>query len=286
MPIIESVGLSYTYHRGTPLAKKALENISLSIGEGEFISIIGATGSGKSTLIQHFNGLLAPQQGALKVLGQDCHQARVRTELWRQVGLVFQYPDHQLFEETVSREIAYGLNNLGIPPKKIKRLVLDAINSVGLDEALLNDSPLALSGGQKRKVALASIITMQPKILILDEPTAGIEPLAREKLLNQLKDMQRRTRTTVLMITHSLEEAAIADRLLVLHQGKLVLDDCPQQIFAQKDLLESVGLAVPVEVEVLHRLRQLGVSVPVDVVGVPQAVEHIIKAYQRGAKGG
>lgn len=285
MPIIESVGLCFTYHRETPLAKKALENISLHIEEGEFVSVIGATGSGKSTLIQHFNGLLAPQQGSLKVLGQDCHNATVRTKLWRQVGLVFQYPDHQLFEETVYREIAYGLNNLGVPSEKINALVLDAINIVGLDEALLDFCPLALSGGQKRKVALASILAMQPKVLILDEPTAGIEPVAKEKLLHNLKDIQQ-TGTTIMMITHSLEEAARADRLLVLHQGKLVLDDVPQQIFAQKDLLESLGLAVPTEVEVLHRLNQLGIPVPVNVVGVPQAVEQIIKAYRRGAKGG
>lgn len=286
MPVIESVDLCYTYHQGTPLAKKALEHISLRIEAGEFISIIGATGSGKSTLIQHFNGLLTPQGGTLKVLGQDCHQAQVRRELWRQVGLVFQYPDHQLFEETVYQEIAYGLHNLGIPSQEIKPRILAAISQVGLNERLLNCTPMALSGGQKRKVALASMLAMQPKILILDEPTAGIEPVAKEHLLHQLREMQRQTQTTVLMISHSLEEAAIADRLLVLHQGKLVLDGFPQQIFAQGDLLESLGLAVPVEVEVLHRLHQLGIPVSVGVVGLQQAVEQIIKVYQCGAKGG
>lgn len=285
MAIIKSVALGYSYHQGTPLAKKALQNISLSVAKGELISIIGATGSGKSTLIQHFNGLLTPQQGTLQVLGQDCHQKEVRRRLWRRVGLVFQYPDHQLFEETVAREIAYGLKNLGVPTATIKPRVWAAATSVGLNKATLNHNPLTLSGGQKRKVALASVLAMQPEILILDEPTAGIEPAAKEELLQQLKDIQRQTQTTVIIITHSLSEAAITDRILVLYQGKLMLDGTPKQIFAQSEKLKGFGLAVPAEVEVLQRLHQLGIPVATSAVGLHQAVAQIIKVYRHGIKG-
>lgn len=285
MPIIECINLSYTYHRDTPLAKGALKDISLTVNRGEFIAIVGATGSGKSTLVQHFNGLLKPQQGTLKVFGQDCYTKSVRNELWRRVGLVFQYPDHQLFAETVYQEIAYGLHNLGIPPAEIRQRVTTAITQVGLGEAILSHSPLTLSGGQKRKVALASTLAMQPDILILDEPTAGLEPVAKEKVLQLLKELQRQTETTVLMVTHSLEEAAVTDRILVLHQGKLLLDGRPRHVFARREELKSLNLAVPVEVEVLQRLHQLGVPVSTDLVGIHPAVEQIIKVYRQRAKG-
>lgn len=268
------------------MAYQALTDISLQINAGEFIGIIGATGSGKTTLIQHFNGLLSPQEGELLVLGQNCHQPQVRKNLWRQVGLAFQYPDHQLFAETVEEEIAYGLKNLGLSAAEIHTRTMKAMATVLLDPKYLAESPLTLSGGLKRKVALASVLAMEPEILILDEPTAGIEPALKAQLLDQLKTVQDPANITIIMVTHSLAEVAQADRLLVLHQGKLVLDGPPRQIFAQQKMLAELGLAVPVAVEVLHKLRQKGVPVAVDVEDLPQAVDEIIKIYRRQLKGG
>ncbi|MEG6616926.1 energy-coupling factor transporter ATPase [Peptococcaceae bacterium 1198_IL3148] len=270
--------LSYTHSQGTPFAKRALDDISIAIPAGQFLCIIGTTGSGKTTLVQHFNGLLAPQQGKLQILGVDCGNKKQRLQLWRQVGLVFQYPEHQLFEDTVYNEIAYGLKNLALPHQQIDQRVHRSLDYVGLPPAILEESPLSLSGGLKRRVAIASVLAMQPKILILDEPTAGLEPAAKRTFFNNIKQLQRATQGTIIMITHSMEDAAtVADRLVVLDRGKIVMEGTPETVYSRIDELTAIGLTAPVEVQVLKHLKAKGIPVRTNILTPEKAVQEIVK---------
>jgi energy-coupling factor transport system ATP-binding protein len=279
---LETEKLSYTHSKNTPFAKQALSEITFKIPSGQFAAIIGATGSGKTTLVQHFNGLIPPQQGTLRVLGIDCSNKKQRLKLWRQVGLVFQYPEQQIFEDTVYNEMSFGLKNLELSPKDIDKRVHESLEYVGLSPTVLQESPLGLSGGLKRRIAIASVLAMQPKILILDEPTAGLEPMAKRAFLNTIKELQAEEKLTVIMITHSMEEAAtFADQLVVLNKGKIALEGSPEVIYSRADELTTIGLTVPVEVQVLLRLKERGIPVRTNVLTPEKAVQEIIRKAWR-----
>ena len=282
---IELANVSYTHNAGTPFEQPALTDISLKIPAGSFSSIIGATGSGKSTLIQHFNGILAPAQGSIKVLGSSITTKKARAGLWREVGLVFQYPEQQLFEETVFDEIAFGLKNLGLNEQEIKNRINDVLSQIALPQEILTRSPFALSGGLKRRVAIAAVLAMQPKILVLDEPTAGLEPSFKNKLFAEIKEVQRRQNLTVVLVTHSMEDAArLSDLVIVLNRGKLYAQGTPQQVFSSPQKLNQIGLSVPLEVSVLLQLKKRGLPVKTDVLGLDEAAGEIAKAWEYADK--
>lgn len=256
-------GLTYTYSKGTPYEKVALDGVDLEVRQGEFLGIIGHTGSGKSTLIQHFNGLIRVEQGALTVAGIDLTQKKPDFRaLRRKVGLVFQYPEYQLFAETVREDVAFGPKNLGVPEEEIDERVRVALEQVGLNYAeIAEKSPFDLSGGQKRRVALAGVIAMRPEILVLDEPTAGLDPLGKHDILELVKSLQKTCSPTVVMISHNLDEIAdIADRIAVMKDGKVL--DClaPVELFDREDLVAVTG-AVPTSVKIARMLRERGVEV-------------------------
>lgn len=237
--------LYHTYMKGTPFEKTALSNVNLNIKSGEFIGLIGPTGSGKSTLIQHFNGLLKPTSGKVMVNGLDVIGGNLK-ELRKHVGIVFQYPEHQLFEETVYRDIAFGLIKSNCEKEEIKALVYEALETVGLNEEIINKSPFELSGGQKRRVAIAGVLVMKPDILILDEPAAGLDPQGREGLYNLVKQMYQKNKMTVILVSHSMEDIAkYADRVVVINNGKIEMDGSPAVVFTHGERLESIGLSLP-----------------------------------------
>jgi energy-coupling factor transport system ATP-binding protein len=237
--------LYHTYMKGTPYEKKALSNVNLTINSGEFMGLIGPTGSGKSTLIQHFNGLLKPTSGKVIVNGLDVMGKNLK-ELRKHVGIVFQYPEHQLFEETVYRDIAFGLVKSNCEKRKIKELVYEALTNVGLSEEIINKSQFELSGGQKRRVAIAGVLVMKPDILILDEPAAGLDPQGREGLYKLIRQMYKRNKITVVLVSHSMEDIAkITERVVVINNGKIEMDGPPGVIFTDGDKLESIGLSLP-----------------------------------------
>ncbi|MBM7853857.1 energy-coupling factor transport system ATP-binding protein [Desulfohalotomaculum tongense] len=284
---IEVENLCYTHSRGTPFEKAALQNVSVKIARGQTAAIIGPTGSGKSTLVQHFNGILAPQKGTVKILGRNAADKAVRTGLWRQVGLVFQYPEQQLFEETVYDDIAFAPKNLGLSKEEIKNRVYRALNDTGLPENILTRSPLSLSGGLKRRVAIAGVLALQPEILVLDEPTAGMDPVSKKQFLNTLKKLQQRNDITIIMVTHSMEDAArLADWVLVLDDGRAVLEGTTREVFKQAHKIISIGLDVPVEVKTMLKLRQRGIPVRSDVLGLDEAVKEIVKVKEQLKKPG
>ena len=264
MPILETQNLSHVYSRGTPFEKVAVENVSLSISEGELLGVIGHTGSGKSTFIQHLNGLLKPTSGRVLYGGRDIHADKAALRDVRfGVGLVFQYPEYQLFEETVFRDVAFGPKNMGLGEDEIRERVYEAAAFVGLDEALMETSPLELSGGQKRRVAIAGVIAMRPRVLILDEPTAGLDPAGRENILANIDDFQRGTGAAVVLISHSMDDVArFARRLIVLHEGRLVMDGMPAEVFDRAEELKAMGLTVPMATEISLALRRRGVELP------------------------
>ncbi|WP_031517160.1 energy-coupling factor transporter ATPase [Desulfofalx alkaliphila] len=275
---IELHKVSYTHNASTPFETKALVDISLKIAQGQTVGIIGPTGSGKSTLIQHFNGLLAPQQGTVKVLGLDAADKKIRKQLWRKVGLVFQYPEQQLFEESVYKDIAFGPKNLGLPDSEIEKRVYESIDIVGIDKGLLDMPPLTLSGGMRRRVAIAGVMSMQPQILVLDEPTAGMDPQFKRQFLHTLKKLTAQRNITIIIVTHSMEEAAeITEQLIVLNKGKIEMQGSPREVFKQADRLIEMGLTVPFEVNVMLKLQQRGLDVPNDVLGIDEAVNEILK---------
>ena len=258
--IIEVKHLSHTYSVGTPFEHVAVENMDFSVEKGEFIGIIGHTGSGKSTLIQHLNGLLKPtvllDGESIWKDKQTTHAARFR------VGLVFQYPEYQLFEETVFRDIAFGPKNMRLSEDEVRRRVLRAAAFAGVDEALLESSPFELSGGQKRRVAIAGVIAMEPEVVIFDEPTAGLDPAGCRSLLKNIAEYRRATGATVLMVSHSMDDVArLADRLFVLNHGRLELSGTPAEVFAQAERLRTIGLTVPEVTSLFLRLRELGLPV-------------------------
>lgn len=245
---IKAEHVTFEYSIGTPFAKKALDDISMEIPEGKFVALIGHTGSGKSTLIQHFNGLIKPTSGRILVDGQDIHAEGVRkADIRKKVGLVFQYPEYQLFEETVEKDIAFGPGNLNLSPEEIDLRVRKAMELVGLDfEEYRHKSPFELSGGQKRRVAIAGVVAMEPKVLILDEPTAGLDPSGRDEILSQLKELHKSYAMTTILVSHSMEDVAdLADVIMVMDHGKLVMQDVPKEIFSKVEELEAMGLASP-----------------------------------------
>jgi len=270
MPILETRALCHVYSQGTPFEKTAIHDISLAIEEGELLGVIGHTGSGKSTFIQHLNGLLKPSAGQVLFQGQDIHADKAALRAVRfGVGLVFQYPEYQLFEETVFRDIAFGPKNMGLGEAEIRERVYEAASFVGVGGELMEASPLELSGGQKRRVAIAGVIAMRPRVLILDEPTAGLDPAGRESILANISAFQRSTGAAVLLISHSMDDIArFARRLAVFHEGRLVMDDSPARVFDRADELKQMGLTVPMATEIALALRQRGVELPESVYTV------------------
>ena len=262
-PILKVENLEYVYSIGTPFEHKALDQVSFSVNRGEFIGIIGHTGSGKSTLMQHLNGLLKPTSGKIILDGKDIWTDKAATRQARfRVGLVFQYPEYQLFEETVYKDIAFGPKNMGLPADEIDRRVREAAGFVGLTEEQLQVSPFDLSGGQKRRVAIAGVIAMEPEVLILDEPTAGLDPVGREDILANIQAYRKAKNATIMMVSHSMSDVArLTERLLVMNGSKLAMDGTPEEVFARAQELLDMGLDIPPVTRVFLRLQELGLGV-------------------------
>ena len=262
--MIKLENVSYTYMKGGPFEKKALDNVSLEVRPGEFIGVIGHTGSGKSTMIQMLNGLLKPSEGRVFIDGTDINDKGVNLRDIRfKVGLVMQYPEYQLFEETVLKDISFGPANMGLPREEVEERARFAANMVGLNDSLLEKSPFDLSGGQKRRAAIAGVLAMEPKILILDEPTAGLDPAGRDEILFKISDMHKRMNLTVLLVSHSMEDVAkLADRILVMNGGHVEMFDTPDKVFCKSGRLQEIGLNVPQITRVMDRLREAGIDVP------------------------
>ena len=272
-PIIRVEGLTHTYGQDTPFCRSAVDGVSLEIYRGEFLGIIGHTGSGKSTLIQHLNGLLQPTVGKIYLDGRDiwADPKKIRDVRFR-VGLVFQYPEYQLFEETVYKDIAFGPRNMKLDEHEVDRRVRDAAAFVGLPDAALEKSPFELSGGQKRRVAIAGVIAMEPAVLILDEPTAGLDPVGVESILGNIRDYHKAKNATIILVSHSMEEVARSvDRLVVVSKGHIPFTGTPREVFAHGDELEAMGLGVPQVTRVFHRLRAMGVDIDPSVYTIDQA---------------
>ena len=275
-PILEVKNLTYIYSAGTPFEHKALDDISFSVERGEFIGIIGHTGSGKSTLMQQLNGLLKPTSGTVLLDGQDIWSDKKLTRQARfRVGLVFQYPEYQLFEETVYKDIAFGPKNMGLSPEEVDRRVREAAGFVGLTEQQLEVSPFDLSGGQKRRVAIAGVIAMEPEVLILDEPTAGLDPVGRSEILGNIQSYRKAKNATIRMVSHSMEDVArLTDRLLVMNGSKLAMDAPPAQVFTHAEELTQMGLNIPQVTQVFLELKKLGLDVK-NVYTIDQAAAEI-----------
>ena len=283
-PILQIEHLTHTYSAGTPFQRSAVDDMNLSMMDGEFLGIIGHTGSGKSTLIQHLNGLLKPTSGRILLQGKDiwADPKKIR-DVRFQVGLVFQYPEYQLFEETVYKDIAFGPKNMGLDEADIDRRVRDAAAFVGLTEAMLDKSPFELSGGQKRRVAIAGVIAMEPKVLVLDEPTAGLDPRGRDDILARIQDYHRAKNASVVLVSHSMEEIARkVDRIVVLSDSHVFMEGTPRQVFARADELEQVGLDIPQVTKVALALRRRGLPVDTAVYTV-EALRDALLRKEGGA---
>ena len=277
--------LSHVYSKGTPFEKTAIDNVSLDIKAGQFVSLIGHTGSGKSTLIQHLNGLLTPTCGKIFCDGKDINETKQAVRDIRfKVGLVFQYPEYQLFEDTVYDDIAFGPKNMKLSVEEIDRQVRLAAMFVGISESEFQKSPLELSGGQKRRVAIAGVIAMRPGVLILDEPTAGLDPAGRESILKNIRDYHRNMKSTVIYVTHSMEEAArVSDRLIVMSKGRVAMDGTPEQVFSNDRQLTDLGLSVPDVTRIAMALREKGVSVPKGIYTMEQLKAAVLDIFRKGA---
>ena len=282
-PILEIKNLNYVYSIGTPFEHKALDNVSFSVNRGEFIGIIGHTGSGKSTLMQQLNGLLKPTSGSVLLDGKDIWSDKKLTRQARfRVGLVFQYPEYQLFEETVYKDIAFGPKNMGLKEEEIDRRVREAAGFVGITEEQLQVSPFDLSGGQKRRVAIAGVIAMEPEVLILDEPTAGLDPVGRAAILENIEQYRKAKNATIMMVSHSMEDVArLTDRLLVMNGSRLAMDAPPAEVFTHAEEVKAMGLAIPQVTEIFMQLRALGLDVK-NVYTIDQAVAEL-KRLKGGA---
>ena len=282
-PILEVRNLDYIYSAGTPFEHKALDNVSFALEPGEFVGIIGHTGSGKSTLMQQMNGLLKPTSGQVLLDGVDIWSDKKLTRQARfRVGLVFQYPEYQLFEETVYRDIAFGPKNMGLGEEEVDRRVREAAGFVGLTEAQLEVSPFDLSGGQKRRVAIAGVIAMEPEVLILDEPTAGLDPIGRAEILGNIEAYRQAKNATIMMVSHSMEDVArLTDRLLVMNGSRLAMDGTPSEVFSRAQELLAMGLNIPQVTQVFLELKKLGLDVK-SVYTMEQAVAEIVRL--RGGK--
>ena len=285
MSLIEINNLTHIYSEGLPFEKKAVDDISLKVEENEFIGLIGHTGSGKSTFIQHLNGLLKPSSGEIIIDGTRVDKSGANlTDLRKKVGLVFQYPEYQLFEETIERDIAFGPRNLDISEEEVQERVKSSMDSVGLDyETYKDKSPFELSGGLKRRVAIAGVLAMEPKVLILDEPTAGLDPRGRDEILSEIKSIHEKRKMTVILVSHSMEDVAkIAERIVVLDKGKVFLDGEPRDIFREEDKLLGVGLGIPQITSLMRTLKKKGLDINEDAITVEEAKESL-KNYLRGA---
>lgn len=283
--ILQTEELRYVYSENTPFEKTAVDNVSISIEENDFIGLIGHTGSGKSTLVQHLNGLLKPTSGKIYFDGQDISDKDFDIKALRfKVGLVFQYPEYQLFDETVEKDISFGPRNMGLDEAQIKERVIEAANAVGLKSELLSRSPFDLSGGEKRRAAIAGVIAMQPKVLILDEPTAGLDPLGRNTILDMLSKYRREHNTTVILVSHSMEDIArVADKAIVMDHGKIAIYDTVEKVFSNAERLEKIGLNVPEITKIFSALRSRGVDLPDDVYTVDRALSVLLPILKKEA---
>lgn len=285
MSIIKTQELTYVYGEGTPFRKVAVDNVSLEIEEGDFAGVIGHTGSGKSTLIQHFNGLLKPTSGEVYIDGERLWDDKAKLRPVRfKVGLVFQYPEYQLFEETVYKDIAFGPKNMGLDEDEIDRRIKETARMVGLKEKVMKKSPFELSGGQKRRVAIAGVMAMQPKVLILDEPASGLDPKGREQILGMIKEYHEQMKNTVLLVSHSMEDIARnVGKILVMNEAKLFCYDETAKVFHRSEELEKMGLAVPQITRVFGRLRAMGIDVGEDIYTVNYAKKKLLEILQKRA---
>ncbi|NLZ38986.1 MAG: energy-coupling factor transporter ATPase [Firmicutes bacterium] len=273
--------VSYTYMPGTPFEVKALKNINLDIDKGDYLAIIGQTGSGKSTLVQHLNGLLHPTTGRILLDGKEVKSKADYLALRRRVGLLFQFPEHQLFEETVFADVAFGPRNMGLSEDEVRERVEKALIAVGLPLELQSRSPFSLSGGQMRRVAMAGVLAMQPEVLILDEPAAGLDPRGRAEIFAQIDKLHRENGLTVVLVSHSMEDVASrAKRLLVLANGQVKLQGTPAEVFTDGAELEKLGLSLPQMALLMHRLRQAGRDVPTNIFSVAEACEAILRMLE------
>ena len=282
-PIIEIKNLTHIYSPNTPFEQRALDSVNLTIYQGETLGIIGRTGSGKSTLIQHLNGLVRPTSGQILFEGQDIWSSKELTHTIRfQVGLVFQYPEYQLFEETVYKDIAFGPANMGLSAEEIDRRVQRAAAFCGIDSCFLQRSPFELSGGQKRRVAIAGVLAMNPEVLILDEPTAGLDPKGRDEILAAIHKLHEERGITVILVSHSMEDVArLVDRIIVMHKGKVAMTGTPREIFSHPMELEQMGLAAPQVSYVFAKLKEKGYDVPTDIYTVEEARDALLKLVKQ-----
>ncbi len=283
---IEVKNISHIYSEGLPHESVALFDISFDISDGEFVGIIGHTGSGKSTLLQHLNGLLKPKTGQIVVGGVDITAGKVSMiDVRRRTGLVFQYPEYQLFEETVAKDVAFGPTNLGLSPEEIEIRVEEALGLVGLDyQEFKEKSPFDLSGGEKRKVAIAGVIAMKPEVLILDEPTAGLDPKAHRDILNMIENIHDHEKNITILVTHKMDDVArLADKVMVMESGKLVMNGTPTEIFSRKEELQAMGLSIPEATELISELRDCGMNLDTNVLTLEQAEEALV-AYLKPAQ--
>ena len=286
MSILELKNICYTYGVGTPFEKKAVNDVSFSVNKGELIGIIGHTGSGKSTLVQMLNGLMKPTSGQVLLDGVDIwDKPKELRDVRFKVGLVFQYPEYQIFEETVYKDIAFGPTNKGLSAEEIDKEVRRAARFTGLKDELLDKSPFDLSGGEKRRAAIAGVIAMDPDVLVLDEPTAGLDPMGRDVLLSQIVRYHKERQNTVLLVSHSMEDIArVADRIVVMNKSKLVMFDETQKVFARGDELEKIGLRIPQITKIMSQLRKRGVDVPEGILTVDSAVDYLLPLIKKEAR--
>ena len=281
---IEVKGLTHIYNEGLPHESVALEGVTFSAQEGQLVGIIGHTGSGKSTLVQHLNGLLKPKSGSIVVGGTDItSDGVVMRDIRKKIGLVFQYPEYQLFEETVAKDVAFGPVNLGLSEAEIDECVKEAIEMVGLDyEKVKNVSPFELSGGQKRRAAIAGVIAMKPEVLILDEPTAGLNPKAHADILNMVETIHRKSKNIIFLVSHNMNDIArMSDKVLVMNHGRLVMDGTPAEVFSREEELKSMGLALPDSMEIMMRLKKAGMDINTDCLTMDEAAEEIAKVLAK-----
>ncbi len=272
--------VSHIYEKGTTMEAAALKDISLVIPDGQFIGLIGHTGSGKSTLVQHLNGLMKPTYGTVYYNGEDIHESGFdKKKLRSKVGLVFQYPEHQLFEIDVFKDVCFGPKNMGLPEKEVQLRAYAALKQVGLEDEYFYQSPFDLSGGQKRRVAIAGVLAMKPEALVLDEPTAGLDPKGRDEILDQIARLREETGITVILVSHSMEDVAkYVDRIIVMNQGSVMYDDEPREVFRHYKELEAVGLAAPQVTYIMQELKRQGLDVDTDVITIEEARDGILKA--------
>ena len=281
---IEVKGLTHIYNEGLPHESVALEGVTFSAQDGQLVGVIGHTGSGKSTLVQHLNGLLKPKSGSIVVGGTDItSDGVVMRDIRKKIGLVFQYPEYQLFEETVAKDVAFGPANLGLSEAEIDECVKEAIEMVGLDyEKVKNVSPFELSGGQKRRAAIAGVIAMKPEVLILDEPTAGLNPKAHADILNMVETIHRKSKNIIFLVSHNMNDiASMSYKVLVMNHGRLVMDGTPAEVFSREEELKSMGLGLPDSMEIMMRLKKAGMDINTDCLTMDEAAEEIAKVLAK-----